>query len=207
MGEITKHVWPKMNTLVFATGNANKVKEVQQMLPKGILLKGLVDIGCLEELPETHNTIEGNSLQKAQYVFEKYGCDCFAEDTGLEVDALNGEPGVDTAFYSGSRNPEKNMELLLLNLRNVNDRTASFKTVFTLFIQGKHHQYIGIVTGKISEKQRGTHGFGYDPVFIPDGANITFAEMEAAEKSQFSHRAKAFKLMTLFLNDNFEISF
>lgn len=206
MGETTTNVWPKMNTLVFATGNVNKVKEVQMLLPQGFLIQGLADIGCTEELPETHNTIEANSLEKAQYVFEKYGVNCFAEDTGLEVEILDGEPGVDTAFYSGSRDAQKNMELLLLNLRNEKNRSARFKTVFTLFMNGAYHQFEGIVTGKIADKPIGDKGFGYDPVFIPDGADITFGEMEPAQKKAYSHRAKAFNLMTAFLVANFEIS-
>lgn len=206
MDEVATNVWPKMKTLVFATGNVNKVKEVQMLLPKGFLIQGLADIGCTEELPETHNTIEENSLEKAQYVFEKYGVNCFAEDTGLEVNALDGEPGVDTAFYSGSRDANQNMELLLLNLRNEEDRSARFKTVFTLFVNGEYHQFVGIVTGKIAEKPIGNKGFGYDPIFVPDGADITFGEMEAAQKKHFSHRAKAFNLMTAFLATNFDIS-
>ena len=206
MDEVATNVWPKMKTLVFATGNVNKVKEVQMLLPEGFLIQGLADIGCTEELPETHNTIEANSLEKAQYVFEKYGVNCFAEDTGLEVNALDGEPGVDTAFYSGSRDANQNMELLLLNLRNEEDRSARFKTVFTLFVNGEYHQFVGIVTGKIAEKPIGNKGFGYDPIFVPDGADITFGEMEAAQKKHFSHRAKAFNLMTAFLATNFDIS-
>lgn len=206
MGEIATNVWPKMKTLVFATGNVNKVKEIQMLLPDGFLIKGLSDIGCYEELPETHNTIEANSLEKAAYVFEKYGVDCFAEDTGLEVEALDGEPGVDTAFYSGSRDPRQNMELLLHNLKSFTNRTARFKTVFTLKFNSQTHQFTGIVTGKIAEKPFGQHGFGYDPIFVPDGANITFAQMEPLEKKAYSHRAKAFQLMTSFLYANFENS-
>ena len=206
MGEITKNVWPEMKTLVFATGNVNKVKEVQLLLPEGFLIQGLADIGCMEELPETHYTIEANSLEKAQYVHEKYGVNCFAEDTGLEVEALDGEPGVDTAFYSGTRDANKNMQLLLLNMRNATDRSARFKTVFTLFVNGVYHQFVGIVTGKIAEKQIGDKGFGYDPIFVPDGADITFGEVEPTQKKHFSHRAKAFNLMTAFLTTNFENS-
>ncbi len=192
--------------LVFATSNINKIKEVSMLLPEGFQIMSLHDIGCNEELPETQATIEGNSLQKAQYVAEKYACDCFAEDSGLEVDALGGEPGVDTAFYSGSRDANENMNLLLHNLKNETIRTAHFKTVFTLFIGEKSHQFTGIVTGKIAQKQTGEQGFGYDPIFIPDGADITFGEMNATQKITFSHRAKAFNLMTSFLLLNFDIS-
>jgi XTP/dITP diphosphohydrolase len=194
-----------MKQLVFATANPNKVKEVSMLLPEGFVIKGLADIGCFEELPETHNTIAANSLEKAEYLHEKYGFDCFSEDTGLEVTALNGAPGVDTAFYSGSRDPQQNMELLLLNLRNQSDRSAQFRTVFTLFIEKKWYQFEGIVTGMIAEKPIGDKGFGYDPIFIPDGATITFGEMEPEQKKAFSHRAKAFNLMTAFLKANFEI--
>ena len=194
-----------MKQLVFATANPNKVKEVSMLLPDGFVIKGLADIGCFEELPETHNTIAANSLEKAEYLHEKYGFDCFSEDTGLEVTALNGEPGVDTAFYSGSRDPQQNMELLLLNLRNQSDRSAQFRTVFTLFIEKKWYQFEGIVTGMIAEKPIGDKGFGYDPIFIPEGAALTFGEMEPEQKKAFSHRAKAFNLMTAFLKANFEI--
>lgn len=205
MGQFKTHVWNQMKQLVFATGNPNKVKEVSMLLPSGFVLKGLQDIGCTEELPETHNTIEANSLEKAQYLYEKYGCDCFSEDTGLEVQVLNGAPGVDTAFYSGSRDPQQNMELLLLNMRHQTNRTAQFRTVFTLFIDKKWHQFEGIVTGKIAEKQLGDKGFGYDPIFIPDGATLTFGQMDPEQKKSFSHRTKAFNLMTAFLKANFEI--
>lgn len=192
-----------MTALVFATANQNKVREVQLMLPANLEIRSLRDIGCLEELPETHRTIEANSLEKAMYVYEKYGVDCFSEDTGLEVNALDGEPGVDTAHYSGSRDAEANMRLLLLNMRGVEDRSAQFKTVFTLILSGKVHQFTGIVTGKIAEKQSGDKGFGYDPLFIPDGYSTTFAEMDMAEKAPMSHRGKAVAAMTSFLTTNF----
>ena len=189
--------------LIFATGNKNKIKEVIQLVPKSIKIKSLEDIGCYEEIPETHFTIEANSREKAEYIFEKYGCNCFSEDSGLEVFALNGEPGVFSAHYSGSRNAEENINLLLLNLRNMNDRSAQFKTVFTLVIENNYNQFTGIVTGKISLLPIGTNGFGYDPVFVPDGAAITFAQMTSEEKTSISHRAKAFKLLTDYLNCNF----
>ena len=192
-----------MKPLVFATANVNKVREVQLLLPAGFTISGLGDIGCLEELPETTGTIEGNSKQKAEYVFEKYGVNCFAEDTGLEVNCLDGQPGVDTAHYSGTRDADTNMALLLLNMRGELDRSARFKTVFTLIIDGKVSQFTGIVTGKIAEKPIGNKGFGYDPVFIPGGVNTTFGEMEAVDKKLYSHRAKAFELMTRFLDANF----
>ncbi len=189
--------------IVFATANKNKIKEVKLMVPETIQIRSLEDIGCFEEIPETHFTIEENSMQKAQYVFEKYGCNCFSEDSGLGVLALNGEPGVFSAHYSGSRDAAENINLVLLNLRNVEDRRAEFKTVFTLAIENSYNQFTGIVTGKIIESALGTNGFGYDPVFIPDGAALTFAQMTAEEKTKFSHRAKAFKLLTEFLYKNF----
>jgi len=203
VGAITDPVRIEMSDLIFATANENKVKEVQLMMPSGFAIKGLRDIGCLEELPETTGTIEGNSRQKAMYVHEKYGVDCFSEDTGLEVAALDGEPGVDTAHYSGSRDPEANIRLLLMNLRNEGNRAAQFKTVFTLIIGKNVHQFTGIVTGKIAEIPTGNMGFGYDPVFIPDGYSTTFAEMKTEEKAPISHRGKAFAAMTAFLTQNF----
>lgn len=189
--------------LVFATANKNKINEVKTMLPKTIEIRSLGDIGCMEELPETHFTIEENSREKAEYVFEKYGCNCFAEDSGLEVFALNGEPGVFSAHYSGTRNASENINLVLLNMRGKTDRRAQFKTVFTLVIENSYNQFTGIVTGKITEMPAGISGFGYDPIFIPDGATITFAEMNPVEKNSKSHRSIAFKLLTEFLHENF----
>ena len=192
--------------LVFATANHNKIKEVQSLLPAFIEIQGLKDIGCFEEIPETHDTIEENSLEKAVYVHEKYGVDCFSEDSGLEVEALNGEPGVYSAHYAGSRSPENNIALLLHNLKGIHNRKAQFKTVFTLYMSGEIEQFTGIVTGNILHEARGTGGFGYDPVFLPDGAEKTFAEMSQEEKSRISHRAKAFELMTTYLKNHFHDS-
>lgn len=192
-----------MHDLVFATGNPHKLREVQSLLPKGLHIRGLSDIGCLDELPETHETIPENSLEKAHYIYLKFGVDCFAEDTGLEVAALGGEPGVHTAHYADTRDPEANMRKLLLNLRGKTDRRARFRTVFTLIWQGQIHQFTGIVTGRIAIEPRGTGGFGYDPIFIPEGATRTFAEMEPKEKSGMSHRAKAFGRLTDFLAQRF----
>jgi len=189
--------------IVFATANKNKIKEVKMVVPETIKIRSLEDIGCYEEIPETHFTIEENSMEKAQYVFEKYGCNCFSEDSGLGVLALNGEPGVFSAHYSGSRDAAENINLLLLNLRNIEDRRAEFKTVFTLVIENSYNQFTGIVTGKIMLSGLGTNGFGYDPVFIPDGAALTFGQMTPEEKNKFSHRAKAFRLLTEYLNKNF----
>lgn len=189
--------------LVFATNNRHKIKEVKAALPPALKILSLKDIGCFEELPETHSTIEENSLEKAVYVHEKYGYDCFAEDSGLEVEALNGEPGVDSAHYAGSRDPEANIRLLLLNLRNRTDRKARFKTVFTLIFRSEINQFSGIVTGHIAMKPEGTNGFGYDPVFIPDGYDLTFGQLAPEIKSSISHRAKAFGLMTDYLKLDF----
>ncbi len=189
--------------LVFATNNRNKIKEVKELLPASLLILSLQDIGCVEELPETHATIEENSLEKAVYVHEKYGYDCFAEDSGLEVAALDGEPGVDSAHYSGSRDANANIRLLLLNMRSETNRNAKFKTVFTLIYAGQINQFVGIVTGHISDKPKGTEGFGYDPVFIPDGYEFTYAQMDPVLKSAISHRAKAFNLLTDYLKQYF----
>ncbi len=189
--------------LVFATNNPNKIKEVKAILPATIYLLGLRDIGCAEELPETHRTIEENSLEKAVYVREKYGYDCFAEDSGLEVHALDGEPGVDSAYYSGSRDAEANIRLLLQKLRGEENRRANFKTVFTLNRIGEINQFIGIVTGHISKAPLGNNGFGYDPIFVPDGYDQTFAQLSKDVKLSISHRTKAFELMTNFLHNIF----
>jgi len=189
--------------LVFATNNKNKIQEVSYLLPKHMHILSLQDIGCLEELPETHFTIEENSLEKAVYVHEKYGYDCFAEDSGLEVMALHGEPGVHSAYYAGTRNAEENITLLLLNMRMETNRQAQFKTVFTTIIKSEINQFTGIVTGQITLQPAGDNGFGYDPVFIPEGYTTTFAEMESALKARISHRAKAFELMTVYLKDFF----
>ncbi len=189
--------------LVFATANKNKIKEVKTLLPESMEILSLSDIGCTEEIPETHFTIQENSKEKAQFIFEKYGCNCFSEDSGLEVFALNGEPGVFSAHYSGSRDPIQNMNLLLLNLRNIDDRRAQFKTVFTLVIENTYNQFTGIVTGKIVDSPMGSNGFGYDPVFIPDGSVQTFGQMDSDQKTSISHRAIAFKLLTQYLYENF----
>lgn len=188
-----------MKQLVFATANPNKVKEVQALLPPSLHILGLRDIGCLEELPETHDTLEANSREKAEYVFTKYGFDCFSEDTGLEIEALYGEPGVDTAHYAGSRDPIANMQKVLKLMKGETNRKARFRTVFTLILGGQYFQFEGFVTGQIAQNMQGTNGFGYDPIFIPDGYQLTFAELDTTVKYQMSHRAKACHLMTDFL--------
>ncbi len=190
-----------MITLVFATNNLNKIKEVQALLPADFLIKRLQDIQCLEELPETQNTIAGNSEQKAKYVAQKYHVNCFSEDTGLEIDALNGAPGVDSAFYAGDRDADKNMDKVLLELKEVKKRSAQFKTVITLILDGKQHQFTGILKGTISFEKNGLYGFGYDPIFVlPDGRHL--AELMLDEKSKISHRAIATQQLINFLEKN-----
>ena len=156
--------------ICFATNNQHKLEEVRAILPEDIELLSLKDIGCLEELPENQQTIEGNALEKAAFVYQKFGIDCFADDTGLEVDSLSGAPGVDTAHYAGpERDAQKNMAQLLRNLGEADNRTARFRTVFCLFWQGEAYSFEGRVDGKIALEESGTGGFGYDPVFIPEG--------------------------------------
>lgn len=186
--------------ICFATNNQHKLEEVRAILPEEIMLLSLQDIGCKEELPEHQRTIEGNALEKAAFVYQKYGLDCFADDTGLEVDALSGAPGVDTAHYAGpERDPHKNMALLLSNLGQTRNRKARFRTVFCLFWQGEAYSFEGCAEGSIALKESGAKGFGYDPVFIPEGYNITFADMGAEEKNRFSHRAEACRKLAGFL--------
>jgi len=187
-------------TLCFATHNQHKVKEVQAILGEAFILKGLDEIGCSEELQEDKDTLEGNSLQKADYVFRKFGVSCFADDTGLEVEALNNEPGVISARYAGEqRSAEDNMNLLLRNLATKENRNARFRTVITLITPEGIRQFEGEVQGKIIDDKRGTEGFGYDPIFLPDGFSKTLAEMSLAEKSVISHRARAFKKLVAYL--------
>ena len=186
--------------IVFATNNINKIKEVQALLPKSIQIISLESIGCLEDIPETANTIEGNAIQKANYITQKYGYDCFADDTGLEVEALNGEPGVYSARYAGAqRNADDNMNLLLEKLQSQSNRKAQFKTVITLNLNGKQHLFTGIVTGKITLEKIGNQGFGYDPIFQPAGFSETFAQLSLAQKGQISHRGKATQALIAFL--------
>ena len=187
--------------LCFATNNAHKLDEVMAILGEAFTLKTLHDIGCMDELPETSGTIPGNSRQKAEYVWTNFGVSCFADDSGLEVDALNGEPGVDSAYYSGSRDFEKNIQQLLTNLTGQTNRRARFVTVFTLLLYGVEHQFEGVVNGQILTEQRGAGGFGYDPIFLPDGHDRTFAEMSSAEKNGISHRSRALAKMVAYLNE------
>ncbi len=187
--------------IVFATNNPNKIIEIQSMLPKNIEIISLESIGCLEDIPETSDTIEGNAIQKANYVLEKYGFDCFADDTGLEVESLNNEPGVFSARYAGEqRNADENMDKLLSNLENKSNRKAQFKTVICLNLKGKQYLFTGIAKGEITNQKSGNGGFGYDPIFRPEGFNETFAEISLELKNEISHRGKATKQLIEFLN-------
>ena len=188
--------------LVFATNNHNKLKEIQALIPSNISLLSLEDIGCTEDIPETQPTIKGNAKQKAEYLQKYYGYDCFADDTGLEVLALNGEPGVYSARYAGpQRNAEDNMNKLLNELKHKKDRSAKFKTVIALSLDGEMHTFTGICKGEITTEKHGDKGFGYDPIFKPEGYTKTFAELSLDEKNRIGHRGKAFeKLKTLLLS-------
>lgn len=186
-----------MGKIVFATNNKNKLAEIREMLEgSGIEIVSLADIGCHDDIPETSDTLEGNALQKAIYIHEKYKMSCFADDTGLEVDALGGAPGVYSARYAGGEghDSEANMAKLLANLEDKADRRARFRTVVALILdeeQGREELFEGIVTGEIIHERRGGEGFGYDPVFRPDGYDHTFAELGHEVKNKISHRAKA----------------
>jgi len=186
--------------IIFASQNQKKTEEIRSLLPSGIILENLHDLQLEEDIPENEPTIEGNSAFKAQWVFQKFGLPCFADDTGLEVFALNGEPGVHSARYAGAaRSDQANMDLLQLKLKDKADRSAQFKTVITFCDQNQKVQFTGIVSGRISEEVRGEHGFGYDPIFEPEGLERTFAEMDLAEKNNYSHRARALAQLLSFL--------
>ena len=190
-----------MKKFVFATNNIHKLEEVEAIIGKKIEIFSLKDIGCVTNIPETSDTLEGNALQKARFIYEKYHKDCFADDTGLEVEALGGAPGVYSARYAGeAHNSEANMRKLLLDLEGVENRKARFRTVFALILNGKEHLFEGIVNGEITKTRRGTSGFGYDPIFVPDGYTQTFAEMGDALKNKISHRAIGVQKLCKFLN-------
>ena len=187
--------------LVFATNNLNKIKEVQSLIPSNIEILSLQDIGCFEDIPETQNTIEGNAIQKAEYIKTNYGYDCFADDTGLEVEFLNGAPGVYSARYAGEqRNAQDNMTKLIKALETANNRTAQFKTVIALHLNETLTTFTGICPGEITKTQKGDKGFGYDPIFKPNGYNQTFAEMDLDLKNEIGHRGKAMKKLIDFFN-------
>ena len=188
--------------IVFASNNKNKIEEIQSMLPYNIQIVSLESIGCFEEIPETADTIEGNAILKATYVAQNYGYNCFADDTGLEVDSLNGEPGVYSARYAGEqRNADDNMNKLLEELLVKPNRNAQFKTVIALNLDGKQHLFTGIVSGEITSEKMGNGGFGYDPIFKPQGYDNTFAELPLEVKNEISHRGKATKALLEFLKN------
>lgn len=188
--------------LVFASNNKNKIIEIQNLLPESIKILSLEDIGCHEDIPETADTIEGNAILKADYVTKNYGYDCFADDTGLEVNALHGEPGVYSARYAGEqRSAEDNMTKLLTELQYKSDRSAQFKTVIALNLEGKQYLFTGIAQGEIIFEQKGNQGFGYDPIFKPVGFDLTFAQLSLGQKGKISHRGKAVQLLIDFLKN------
>lgn len=186
--------------LVFATNNQNKLKELQSLLGDEFTLLSLSDIGCTDEIPEDYETLEENATQKAKYIFDKYNVDCFADDTGLEILSLNNEPGVYSARYAGeSKDAKANMNKVLKKMQAVENRTAQFRTVISLFLNKKEYQFEGIVEGKILEEEKGLDGFGYDPIFQPNGYDISFAEMSMDEKNRISHRGRAVRKLVEFL--------
>lgn len=189
-----------MTELVFATNNQNKIREIEILLSGQYHIKKLIDIACNEELPETHHTIEENSAEKANYVFNKYKVNCFSEDSGLEIEALNGKPGVDSAHFAGDRDANKNMDKVLELMKNNENRTAQFKTVITLIINGVQHQFTGILKGKIGLEKKGLYGFGYDPIFVLNDGR-TLAELTIDEKSKISHRGIATQQLINFLKN------
>ena len=191
-----------MQELIFASANKHKAEEIESALPPGFRIIIMKEAGITEDIPEPFPTLEENSKHKAVFLFERLHKDCFSEDTGLEVQALNGEPGVKSARYAGEdKSFDKNIEKLLQNLKQHSNRKAKFRSVFTLILNGHQYQFEGICNGTITEKNAGTGGFGYDPVFLPEGSKLTFAEMTMAEKNKFSHRKKGLDQMIRFLKN------
>lgn len=187
--------------LVFATNNKNKIKEIKQLLPQAIELLSLDDINCKEDIPETSATIEGNAIQKAKYIYENYGYNCFADDTGLHINALDGKPGIYSARYAGSqKNADDNMDKVLVEMLDKTNRNAYFITVIALIIDGKITCFEGKVNGVITTSKSGVEGFGYDPIFKPEGFNKTFSEMPLSEKNKISHRARAVRKLITYLS-------
>ncbi len=186
--------------IVFATHNLNKLKEVQLMLPDNMHIIGLDQIGCFDEIPETQPSLEGNALQKARYVHKHYRCNCFSDDTGLEIEALQGRPGVLSARYAGEeKSSEANMAKVLSELKGVENRTARFRTVIALILDNEEMLFEGIAEGEIISQKRGDSGFGYDPIFVPRAYDKTFSEMPLSEKNLISHRKKAFQMLSEYL--------
>jgi XTP/dITP diphosphohydrolase len=186
--------------IIFASNNQNKIREINNILGSSFTLLSLQDLNLTEDIPENEKTLEGNSLYKARHIFKMTGKNVFADDTGLEVEALNGGPGVHSARFAGeNKNSEANIKKLLSLLENEANRNARFRTVIALILEGKEYVFEGTVTGKIIKYRRGKQGFGYDPVFMPDGKSVTFAEMDLKEKNLISHRAMAFEKLRHFL--------
>lgn len=186
--------------LVFATNNQHKLHEIKHLLDGSFELLSLNDINCTDDIPENQETIEGNASEKAFYIWNKYQLNCFADDTGLEIEALNGEPGVYSARYAGDeKSPEKNIELVLQKMAKIKNRKARFKTVISLVIDGKEVQFEGLVEGNILEEKKGQSGFGYDPIFQPDESQFSFAEMPLGEKNKISHRGRATRKLVEYL--------
>ena len=189
-----------MKKLVFATNNAHKLEEVKAILEPEYQIVSLKELGCFDDIPETEKTLDGNALLKARYIFDKYGVDCFADDTGLQIDALNGEPGVYSARYAGDeKSAEANIAKVLAQLLKIKNRKARFRTVISLVIDGSEKQFEGVVEGEILTEKRGTSGFGYDPVFQPSGFVQTFAEMNLTDKNKISHRGRAVEKLIHYL--------
>ncbi len=190
-----------MKKLIFATNNQHKLEEVSHLIKDNYKILSLKDINCFEEIPETSDTIKGNASQKSHYIFDKFGIDCFADDTGLEIEALDGKPGVYSARYAGEEhNFEKNMNKVLAEMNGITNRKARFKTVISLILNGEERFFEGIINGVILTEKRGQEGFGYDPVFQPNGYDLTFAEMPLEEKNKISHRAIAVRNLVNYLN-------
>ena len=186
--------------LVFATNNQHKLRELQQILGDEFQLLSLNDIGCNEEIPENQQTLEGNAAEKSFFIYNKYGHNCFADDTGLEIEALNGEPGVFSARYAGEeKSADANMHKVLEKMKEIKNRKARFRTVISLVIDGNERQFEGVVDGTVLDERRGDEGFGYDPVFQPDGYLQTFAEMDPVQKNQISHRGRAVQKLVSYL--------
>lgn len=188
--------------MVFATNNAHKLSEIRAIFGDTLHILSLADINCHDDIPETADTLEGNALIKARWVKERYGFDCFADDTGLEVEALDGAPGVHTARYAypDRHDPEANTQKLLASLKNATNRKAQFRTAIALILNGEEHVFEGVVRGEIATEKRGTEGFGYDPVFIPENTDRTFAELGTDVKNQISHRARAVAKLVEYLS-------
>jgi len=190
-----------MKSLVFSTNNKHKLQEVQALVGDKFQLKTLEEIGCFDDIPETGDTFEANASQKSHYIFKHFEVNCFSDDSGLEVDALNGEPGVYSARYSGSRDSEENLQLVLERMKGKANRSARFRCVISLILDGEEHLFEGSVEGEITEEKSGLEGFGYDPIFKPAGYTVTFSEMTADEKNQISHRGIAVGKMVKFLTE------